>query len=144
MFTIIENIIDPSEGPGNWVVYQPTLGEWICLCYPQNLFSMYEYVFREMGLQFPYSDSHISVFNWVDMAPSQLHPNTISFIGISRLYVSTSKTSHFPYYFVASTSGDSLQMGNIVGCHSSSRRGFLKRSQIMFSPSKTSIIWYCL
>ena len=41
---------------------------------------MYEIVFKDLGLRLPFNDFQMEVFNHLNLAPSQLHPNVISFI----------------------------------------------------------------
>lgn len=41
---------------------------------------MYEIVFRGMGFRVPFTDFQISVFNHLELAPSQLHLNSIAFL----------------------------------------------------------------
>ena len=41
---------------------------------------MYDIMFWEMGLRLPFSDFGVAVFRHLRVAPSQLHPNNITFI----------------------------------------------------------------
>ena len=41
---------------------------------------MYEIAFKDLGLKLPFSDFQVGVFNHLELALSQLHPNSIAFI----------------------------------------------------------------
>ena len=41
---------------------------------------MYEIAFKDLGLKLPFSDFQVGVFNHLELAPSQLHPNSIAFL----------------------------------------------------------------
>lgn len=41
---------------------------------------MYEFVFKEVGLRLPFTQLQKDVFRWLQLAPSQLHPNAIAFL----------------------------------------------------------------
>ena len=41
---------------------------------------MYEFVFEEVGMRFPFNDFQVGVFQWLQLAPSQLHPNALAFM----------------------------------------------------------------
>src|SRR4051812_16001898 len=41
---------------------------------------MYEFVFKEAGLRLPFTLLQRSVFSWLRLCPSQLHPNALAFL----------------------------------------------------------------
>ncbi|XP_050875668.1 uncharacterized protein LOC127079311 [Lathyrus oleraceus] len=41
---------------------------------------MYEFAFREAGIRLPFNSFQMSVFKWLRLAPSQLHPNALAFM----------------------------------------------------------------
>ncbi|MCH81998.1 hypothetical protein A2U01_0002793 [Trifolium medium] len=41
---------------------------------------MYEFAFKELGFRLPFSDLAVGVFEWLRLAPSQLHLNSLAFI----------------------------------------------------------------
>ena len=52
----------------------------ICLEFTQDAFPMYEIIFRDLGLRLPFNDFQVEVFNHLNLAPSQIHPNAIAFL----------------------------------------------------------------
>ena len=66
--------------PNDWRIHIPAENERICSDCGADKFGVYEYVFKEMGLRLPFSDFQMSVLNHLDLAPSQLHPNSFAFI----------------------------------------------------------------
>lgn len=41
---------------------------------------MYDFAFKEVGLRLPFTNLQQSVFNWLQLSPSQLHPNAFAFL----------------------------------------------------------------
>lgn len=64
----------------DWVVSIPEVDEHVCSTYSPDLIPMYEIVFCEMGFRVSFTDFQIVVFNHLELAPNQLHPNSISFL----------------------------------------------------------------
>jgi hypothetical protein len=75
-FTILEE--DPA--PGDFRAYNVGPHQRICSTFHGGGFSMYEFVFRELGLRLPFSSLAIEIFRFLKLAPSQLHPNAMAFV----------------------------------------------------------------
>ncbi|CAJ2651627.1 unnamed protein product [Trifolium pratense] len=69
-----------ADGLQNWSTRIPGEGERVCSSFDGHGFAMYEFVFKEMGLRLPFSPFAASVLKALQVAPSQLHPNSWSFI----------------------------------------------------------------
>ncbi|CAJ2658786.1 unnamed protein product [Trifolium pratense] len=69
-----------ADGLQNWSTRIPGEGERVCSSFGGHDFAMYEFVFKEMGLRLPFSPFAASVLKALQVAPSQLHPNSWSFI----------------------------------------------------------------
>ncbi|CAJ2629428.1 unnamed protein product [Trifolium pratense] len=69
-----------ADGLQNWSTRIPEEGERVCSSFDGHDFAMYEFVFKEMGLRLPFSPFAASVLKALQVAPSQLHPNSWSFI----------------------------------------------------------------
>jgi hypothetical protein len=41
---------------------------------------MYEFVFKELRLRLPFSPLAVEIFDYLKLAPSQLHPNSMAFV----------------------------------------------------------------
>jgi hypothetical protein len=41
---------------------------------------MYEFVFKELRLRLPFSPLEVEIFDYLRLAPSQLHPNSMAFV----------------------------------------------------------------
>jgi hypothetical protein len=76
VYTILEE--DPA--PGNFAVYNPGPQHRICSTFHRNAFGMYEFVFRELRLKLPFSPLAVEIFDWLRLAPSQIHPNSMAFV----------------------------------------------------------------
>ncbi|MCI85158.1 hypothetical protein A2U01_0106437, partial [Trifolium medium] len=60
----------------NWEVHCPQPTQRICSKFPEEGFGMYEFVFKDLRLRLPFSGFASGVFGWMNLAPSQLHPNS--------------------------------------------------------------------
>ena len=70
-------ILDNSVGrKKDWEVNIPSTSYRIFSQYKGNWIPMYEVVFRDMGFRLPFSPFQTSVFQWTDLCPLQLHPNS--------------------------------------------------------------------
>lgn len=80
--TDICGYVDPNRdlAENNWVMSVLDVDEKVCKIYPLDLIPMYEIIFREMGLRVPFTDFQIFVFNHLELAPSQLLPNSVAFL----------------------------------------------------------------
>jgi hypothetical protein len=76
VFTILEE--DPA--PGNFRAYNVGPHQKICSTFHRDGFSMYEFVFKELGLRLPFSSLATEIFRFLRLAPSQLHPNAMAFV----------------------------------------------------------------
>jgi hypothetical protein len=41
---------------------------------------MYEFVYRELRLKLPFSPLAVEIFDWLRLAPLQIHPNSMAFV----------------------------------------------------------------
>jgi hypothetical protein len=76
VYTILEE--DPA--PGNFAVYNPGPQHQICSTFHRNDFGMYEFVYRELRLKLPFSPLAVEIFDWLRLAPLQIHPNSMAFV----------------------------------------------------------------
>jgi hypothetical protein len=77
VFGVLEE--DPSEE--NFIAYAPKPWRRVCSDMGEELRCfMYEIVFKHHGLRFPFSPFAIEVFKHLNLAPSQLHPNSMAFM----------------------------------------------------------------
>ncbi|CAJ2654251.1 unnamed protein product [Trifolium pratense] len=84
----------------NWSTRIPGEGERVCSSFAGHDFAMYEFVFKEMGLRLPFSPFAASVLKALQVAPSQLHPNSWSFImGFEHLCTYRSVRPTLPLFF---------------------------------------------
>ncbi|PNY07559.1 hypothetical protein L195_g004059 [Trifolium pratense] len=78
LYTVVEQR-RPNE-PVNWTMRLAGDDERVCSSFDGHEFAMYEYVFKEMGFRLPFSPFAVSVLKALQVAPSQLHPNSWAFI----------------------------------------------------------------
>ena len=79
-YTVVEH---GGSRPGfqkNFIVMRPSIDARICSEFTEYGFPMYEIVFRDLGLKLPFNDFQAGVFFHLNLAPSQLHPNSIAFL----------------------------------------------------------------
>jgi hypothetical protein len=76
VFTIVE---EDHMMPANFGVYNVGPHQKICSSFCGG-FSMYEFVFKELGLRLPFSPLFVGIFKFLKLAPSQLHPNAMAFV----------------------------------------------------------------
>jgi len=72
----------------DWEIILPTTSDRICSRFPANYIPMYEDVFREMGFRLPFSSFQVSVFEWLELCPSQLTPNSFAYLNTFELVCS--------------------------------------------------------
>ena len=71
---------DTQEGlRQNFTILRPTLTTRICSEFEEDRFPMYEVVFIDLELCLPFSDFQMGVFNHLNLTPSKLHLNAITF-----------------------------------------------------------------
>jgi len=64
----------------DWEVNLPNTSERIYSSFLANRIPMYEAVFQEVGFRLPFSSFQVSVFKWMELCPSQLHPDSFAFM----------------------------------------------------------------
>lgn len=69
-FTIVFVEADPPVVKEEWRVVLPAESERICFSYPEDRFTMHDVFFPEIGLQLPFTDLQVAVFNYLHLAPS--------------------------------------------------------------------------
>ncbi|XP_058768787.1 uncharacterized protein LOC131642566 [Vicia villosa] len=77
-FNVIEDLGQDEEP--SWGAFVPKSHQRICSQFPGPRFAMYEFVFKEAGLRLPFTHLQRSVFSWLRLCPSQLHPNALAFL----------------------------------------------------------------
>ncbi|MCI40573.1 hypothetical protein A2U01_0061806, partial [Trifolium medium] len=77
VLTIVE---EGWEVQQNWEVHRPDPEHRICSKFIDDGFGMYEFAFKDLKLRLPFSEIAVGLFGWLDLAPSQLHPNSLAFI----------------------------------------------------------------
>ncbi|GAU47352.1 hypothetical protein TSUD_190180 [Trifolium subterraneum] len=77
-----EDLFTDIEDPGhaNWEVRIPGARQRICPTFKNGGFPIYQITFEHMGLQLPFSDLEVAIFNHLELCPSQIHPNSLAFI----------------------------------------------------------------
>ncbi|PNX62585.1 hypothetical protein L195_g053060 [Trifolium pratense] len=139
LFTIVE-----GAGPVNWEVHMPAEGERICSSYTEGGFTMYEMAFKEMGYRLPFNNLEAEIFGRLKVAPSQLHPNALTFIRAYQIlcrYLEVEATvSLFFYIFKIQRQKVEDQQGWVSLKHQSSKifkmfvesaRGFKERYYVV-------------
>jgi len=58
----------------------PTTSERVCSRFSANRIPMYEAVFQEVGFRLPFSPFQVSVFEWMELCPSQLPPYSFAYM----------------------------------------------------------------
>ncbi|KAL5058119.1 hypothetical protein RYX36_029723, partial [Vicia faba] len=79
-YTVVEHGGSQPGFQKNFVVMRPSIDARICSEFTEYGFPMYEIMFRDLGLKLPFSDFQAGVFCHLNLAPSQLHPNSIAFL----------------------------------------------------------------
>ena len=66
---ILRSLIGRKE---DWEITLPTTSDRINSRFSTNRIPMYEAVFQEVGFRLPISPFQVSVFEWMELCPSQL------------------------------------------------------------------------
>jgi len=64
----------------DWEVLLPTSSDRVCSRFSLNRIPMYEAVFQEVGFRLPFSSFQVSVFEWLELCPSQLSPDSFAYL----------------------------------------------------------------
>jgi len=64
----------------DWEINLPTISDKICSCFCASRVPMYEAVFQEVGFRLPFSAFQVSVFEWMELCPSQLSQNSFAYL----------------------------------------------------------------
>jgi hypothetical protein len=68
------------ERKEDWEITLPTNSDRICLRFSANRIPMYEDVFQEVSFRLPFSPFQVSVFEWMELCPSQLSPDSFAYM----------------------------------------------------------------
>jgi hypothetical protein len=68
------------ERKEDWKINLPTISDRIYSRYSANRIPMYEAVFQEVGFRLPFSAFQVSVFEWMELCPSQLSPDSFAYL----------------------------------------------------------------
>ena len=77
-FNVLEEL-EEGDSP-SWKPIIPMKTKRICSSFTGQKFPMYEFAFKEAGMRLPFNAFQMGVFEWLDLAPSQLHPNALAFM----------------------------------------------------------------
>jgi hypothetical protein len=64
----------------DWEILLPKAVDRICSCFPRDRLPMYEATFKEVGFRLPFSSFQASVFEWLELCPSQLKPDSFAYL----------------------------------------------------------------
>jgi len=64
----------------DWEIILPTISDRVCSRFSAICIPMYEAVFQEMGFRFPFCSLQVSVFDWMELCPSQLSPDSFAYL----------------------------------------------------------------
>ena len=64
----------------DWEIILPTTSDRICSQFSVNRIPMYVAVFQEVGFRIPFSSFQVSIFEWMELCPSQLSPNSFAYL----------------------------------------------------------------
>ncbi|RHN61339.1 hypothetical protein MtrunA17_Chr4g0035571 [Medicago truncatula] len=68
-----------------WEITLPTTSDRICSRFSGNRIPMYEAVFQEVGFRLPFPPFQVSVFEWMELCPSQLSPDSFAYMIVFEL-----------------------------------------------------------
>lgn len=99
--TEVRKFVGATLAENDLIFSIPNEDEQVCSTYAPDMIPMYEIIFRDMRFRLPFTDFQISVFNHFELAPRQLHPNSIAFIRVFELtcqYLGTGVTVSLLFY----------------------------------------------
>jgi hypothetical protein len=64
----------------DWELILPSTSDRVCLEYEDDVFPMYEVVFKDMGFQLPFFNFQREMLRWTKLSPTQIHPNSYAFM----------------------------------------------------------------
>ena len=114
-YTVVEHGSDMEGFCRNFTILRPTPTERICTEFEEDHFPMYEVVFKDSGLRFPFNDFQMGVLNHLNLAPSQLYPNSIAFLRAFEITCRFLRIGATICFSGFSTSNRNLGVANIVG-----------------------------
>jgi hypothetical protein len=74
------SVVEEDLSAENYAVYAPRPHHRVCSTLRGLGCFMYEIIFKHQGLRLPFSALAVRVFKHLDLAPSQLHPNSMAFL----------------------------------------------------------------
>lgn len=64
----------------DWEILLPSVSDRICSHFSVNRIPMCEAVFREVGFRLPFFSFQVDVFNWLELCPSKLRPDSFAYM----------------------------------------------------------------
>lgn len=64
----------------DWEVNLPSTSDQICSKYTANCIPMYVTIFKEMGFTLPFSPLFVTLLQWMELFPSQLHSHSYPYV----------------------------------------------------------------
>ena len=64
----------------DWEIILPITSDRVCSRFSDNRIPMYEVVFQEVGFRLLFFSFQVSVFEWLELCPSQLSPDSFAYL----------------------------------------------------------------